>query len=164
MKKLFLFAIIGWMSVVAVRAQAVAFHGGYGFEINHGLHPNRTNFMIDYYECHGAVGLGVSFPSAYDHRFEMNLHGGLKFNWCKFRLSPQIEIAYNHGTDQNISVHKTSSGVSVGAGLIAIYRIIGPLGAWAKVRWMAPVGFEPVSFGPGGTTTFAIGLTMFWFR
>lgn len=165
MKKLVMFAIIGWMSVLAVQAQVVALHGGYAFEINKGVHPDRTHFAIDLYEGHGAFGLGLEFPSNYDPRFEINLHGGVNFLWDNFMLSPQAELAYNHGKSTvELATSKPSSGVSIGAGLIANYRIVGPLGAFMKVRWMSPVGFEPVTFGPGGTTSFAVGLTMFWFR
>ena len=165
MKKVLLFAIIGWMSVLAVQAQVVAFHGGYAFEINQKMHPDRTNFAIDLYEGHGAFGLGAAFPSNYDPRFEFNIHGGVNFLWGNFMLSPQAEIAYNsRKTDVETASFKHQSGLSIGAGLIANYRIVGPLGVWSKIRWVSPVGFEPVSFGPGGTTSFAVGLTMFWFR
>lgn len=165
MKKLLMLLIVGCMSVLAVHAQVVAFHGGYAFEVNEKMHPDRTSFSIDLYEGHGAFGLGTAFPSNYDSRFELNLHGGVNFLWDNFMLSPQMEIAYNSGrSDFETASSKHQSGLSVGAGLIANYRIVGPLGVWSKIRWVSPVGFDPVSFGPGGTTTFSVGLTMFWFR
>lgn len=172
MKKLFIIAIIGWMSVVAanVNAQVVAFHGGYSFDVNQGAHPGRTDFAIDYMENHGVFGLGTKIPSSHNKSFEINVHGGLGWYWDNFMLSPQLEIAYNTAgsvtlsEDASESEYKFTSGVSIGGGLIANYKIIGPLGVWTKLRWLSPVGFDPVSFGPGGTTTFAIGLTMYWFR
>ena len=164
MKKL-LFLVICLLSMMTVQAQVVAFHGGYAFEIDQKMHPDRTNFAIDLYEGHGAFGLGAAFPSNYDPRFEVNLHGGINFLWGNFMLSPQAEIAYNSGKiDAETASSKHQSGLSIGAGLLANYKIVGPLGAFMKICWMSPVGFEPVSFGPGGTTTFSVGLTMFWFR
>lgn len=166
MKKLFIIAIIGWMSVMVADAQIVGFNGGYSFEMNHGIHPNRTSFSIDYMESHGVFGFGTEFPSSYDKRFQLNLHGGLGWYWNDFMLSPLLELAYNTAgaPSEEESVYKAKAGVSVGAGLLAEYKIVGPLGVWTKLRWLSPVGFDPVSFGPGGTTTFAIGLTMYWFR
>lgn len=167
MKKLIVFAIIGCMSVLAmkVNAQVVAFSGGYSFEFNQGVRPNRTTFAVDYLENHGAFGLGAKFPSSKDRRFELNLHGGMGFYWDNFLLSPQVEIAYNTaGSSADVSTNKTTSGVSIGAGLLASYKIVGPLGAFMKVRYMSPVGFDPLKVGPGGVVDFSLGLTMFWFR
>jgi len=155
MKKLLFFVIIGWMSVLTmqVNAQVVAFSGGYAFELNQGVNPNRTTFALDYFENHGAFGFGTKFPSSYDGRFEINLHGGMGFYWDNFLLSPQVEVAYNSG-----------HGMSIGAGLLACYKIVGPLGAFMKIRYMSPVGFDPLKVGPGGMTDLSFGLTMFWFR
>ena len=156
MKKLVLLVIIGWMSVMTmtVKAQAVAFNGGYSFDLNHGAHPSRTDFAIDYFD-RGLFGFGAKFPSAYDPRLELNVHGGVNFYWSDFWISPQVEIAYNHEI-----LHE----FAVGAGLQANYRIVGPLGVFTKIRWLSPIGFEPLSFGPGGATTLSVGLSMFWFR
>ena len=165
MKKVLLLVIVGWMSIMTVSAQITAFHGGYAFKIDGKVYPNRTNFAIDFYEGHGYFGIGTAFPSNYDPRFEINTHGGVIFCWDNFWLAPNVEIAYNHRKySEEVASHKTSSGVSIGAGLIANYRIVGPLGVFTKIRWMSPVEFEPVSFGPGGTTSFAIGLSMLWFH
>ncbi len=160
MKRILLFAIIGWMSVVALRAQVVGFNGGYAFEMNHGIHPSRVNCSIDYMENHGVFGLSMAFPSGYDDRFEFGLHGGIGFYWDNFMLSPLFEIAYNTAGSESLKI----KGISVGAGLLVEYKIVGPLGVWTKFRWLSPVEFDPVSLGPGGTTTFAVGLTMYWFR
>ena len=108
------------------------------------------------------IGSSISIELR-DPRFEFNIHGGVNFFWDDFMLSPQAEIAYNSGKSEIVSPNY-QSGLSIGAGLIANYRIVGPLGVWGKICWMSPIGFEPVSFGPGGTTSFAVGLTMFWFR
>lgn len=165
MKKLFIFVIIGWMSVVSVRAQVVAFNGGYAFQMNSGFRPNRTSFAINYMENHGVFGFGTKFPSSKDKRFELDLHGGAGFYWDYFMLSPQVEVAYNTGGKSvDESENKTTSGISIGAGLLASYKIVGLLGVWTKVDWMSPVGFDPLKVGPGGIVTLSFGLTMFWFR
>lgn len=171
MKKLIVFALIGWMSVLAVmnaNAQIVAFHGGYSFDINQGAHPGRTDFAVDYMQNHGAFGIGTKFPSAHNKSFEVNLHAGMAWYWDNFMISPQFEVAYNTVSSsissESENVYKPTSGVSIGGGLIANYKIVGPLGAFLKVRYLSPVGFDPLKVGPGGTTTFSLGLTMFWFK
>lgn len=163
MKKLVVLALIGWMSV-SVHAQVVAFHGGYSFDVNKGAYPGRLGFAVDYMENHGVFGVGTKIPSSHNKSFEINLHGGLGWYWVNFMISPQLEIAYNTNNISSASEYKPKPGVSIGGGLIANYKIVGPLGVFMKVRWLSPVGFDPLKVGPGGTTTFAIGLTMFWFQ
>ena len=160
MKKLLLLAIIGWMSVLAVHAQGViAFHGGYGFTVNHGAHPSGFTFALDSYKNHGMFGAGVKFPSHYDGTFTIDAHGGLNFLWDNFMLSPHGIVGYSHSSGEEV---KTSQ-LQLGAGLQACYKVYGPLGIFTKVSYLAPVRFEPLGFG-SGAVTISFGLTMFWFR
>ena len=164
MKKFIVFAIIGWMSVLAVNAQWVAFHGGYGFSAKNGVYRDRLDFAVDYMEKHGVAGIGTKIPSSHDRRFEVNAYGGWAWYWGEFGVSPQVEIAFNTAgsAPTEESAYKPNAGLSIGAGLMANYKIVGPLGAYMKVRWMSPVAFDPLKVGPGGNTSFTIGLSMFW--
>ncbi len=158
-KKLVLFITV-WMSVMAVQAQGViAFHGGYGFNVNHGAHPSGLVFTLDSYKNHAMFGMGVKFPSNYDGQFGVDVHGGVNFLWDNFMLSPHGIIGYSHSSSSEVKV----SPLQLGAGLQACYKVYGPVGVFAKVSYLAPVRFEPLGFG-SGTTTISFGLTMFWFR
>ena len=152
MRKLIIFVIIGWMSVMTVCAQEFIGNIGYNFK---GTKPDGIVLSGAFYEGYGMLGFHTKFPSSNCEDLRIGVDVGASVAWRNFMLSPYMQASYIYQT------RAKSSNFGTGLGIQGIVKVVGPVGVFIRYQYtIFPLMPNPFSNGEHNLST---GVSLIWF-